>query len=74
MVADTSPAVMVADTSPVVMAVDNSVDEAVPAATPSARREDGIALPGTAVAAGEVGAAAGEVGVAGSVQCFGRFS
>jgi hypothetical protein len=49
------------------------VDEAVAAATPSARREDGTILPGTAVAAGEVGAAAGEVGVAGSVQCFGRF-
>jgi hypothetical protein len=59
-----------ADTSAVVMAVD----EAVTAATPSARTEDGISLPGTAVAAGEVGAAAGEVGVAGSVQCFGRFS
>ena len=76
--ADTSAVVMVADTTPVVMVgADTSAvaeDEAVTAATPSARREDGISLRGTAVAAGEVGAAAGEVGVAGWVQCFGRFS
>jgi len=79
MVADITLAVVVADTSAVVMGADTSpvvmvADEAVTAATPSARGEDGISLPGTAVAAGEVGAAAGEVGVAGSVQCFGRFS
>jgi len=60
-------------TTPAVMAVDNLVDGAGSVATPSARTEDGIALPGPAVA-GEVGAAAGEVVVAGSVQCFGRFS
>jgi hypothetical protein len=40
---------MGADTSPVVMVAD----EAVTAATPSARRENGINLPGTEVAAGE---------------------
>ena len=63
-------------TTPAVMAVDNLVDGAGSVATPSARTEDGIALPGPAVAGevGEVGAAAGEVGVAGSVRCFGRFS
>ena len=66
-------------TTPAVMAVDNLVDGAGSVATPSARTEDGIALPGLAVAGevgaavGGVGAAAGEVGVAGSVQCFGRF-
>ena len=54
-------------------AADSLVDAAVSAATPSARREDGIVLPGTAaVAAGEAGAG-WVVGVAGSVRSFGRF-
>jgi acyl-CoA synthetase (NDP forming) len=76
-VAGNTPAVMAAGTTPAVMAVDNLVDGTGSVATPSARREDGIALPGPAevgAAVGVVGAAAGEVGVAGSVQCFGRFS
>jgi CxxC motif-containing protein (DUF1111 family) len=64
--ADTSPVVMVADTTPVVMVgADTSAvaeDEAVTAATPSARREDGISLRGTAVAAGRLGRRLGRLG------------
>jgi LTXXQ motif family protein len=51
-------------------AAGSLVGAAVSTATLSARKEDGIALP---VTAGAAGVAVGEVGVAGSDRCFGRF-